>query len=466
MNSGVFERAGIKTMGKKAVGKPTDGENRRSNRGKDAGEPFRFCGITFGSANAMTVRNHLLTLIGLSVIVKLCVLFATIFIFNSFIDTFDHQYYLQNFISMMDGKIPYADFGFDYPPLAFLPIALAFIPALLFNSAGAFILSFQALMVVCDVVIVACVYLIGLKLFPEKTAFLAGILYATAFAGAYFVLTKYDAFPTALLMLAILFTIYKRPTGGYLAATAGLLAKIYPIIVLPFIILYNSATTSLKNELCSILKILLPIIIILGVPILIFKQSIITSYIGGSLIRTDVYVNTATNTVFAFFDTVLQISVPASLISAVMYGVMAIVLLLLLFYAWITRDLKEKTLIKLVALALFVVVFCMKYHSPQYILWFLPLVCLLVADSLAGIAMFYITQVVAYIEFPLAFGTLYVNTSYVSPVGTPGWYVAWLFFTIESVLFLALMYYAIRPTRAHIDKILTFFRKSETLRTS
>jgi hypothetical protein len=449
-------------MGKKTGGKLADGVSSRERKGKNAGEPFRFCGITFSSADAMTVRNHLITLVGLSVIVKICVLFATVFIFNSFIDTFDHQYYLQNFINVMDGKIPYADFGFDYPPLAFLPIALAFIPALLFNSADMFILSFQFLMILCDAVIVACVYLIALKLYPEKTAFLAGILYATAFAGAYFVLTKYDAFPTALLMIAILLTVYRRPAAGYVAATAGLLAKIYPAVALPFFVLYNSVTTSLKEEIFSLLKILVPIIVILSIPILIFRPTVISSYIGGSLIRTDVYVNTATNTVFAFFNNILHISISANLISALMYIIMGIALLLLLFYAWIIRNQKEKTLIKLVALALFVIVFCMKYHSPQYILWFLPLVCLLVADTIAGIAMFYITQVVAYIEFPLAFGTLYVNSNYVSAAGTSGWYLAWIFFAVESTLFLSLMYLAIRPTRAHIDRILTFFRNART----
>jgi len=449
-------------MGKHTGGKNTRSESGRARIGKGAGEPFGFCGITFKSVDSVTVRNHILALVGLSVIVKICVLFATVFIFNSFVDTFDHQYYLQNFINVMDGKIPYADFGFDYPPLAFLPIALAFIPALLFNNAGMFILSFQALMILFDAVIVCCVYLIGLKLYSERTAFMAGILYATAFAGAYFVLTKYDAFPTALLMIAILFTVYRKPTGGYLSATAGLLAKIYPAIALPFIVLYNSATTSLKEEVYSILKILIPILVILGVPILIFRPSIITSYISGSLVRSDVYVNTATNTIYAFFNNTLHVSTSANVISAGMYGLMVVALLALLFYGWIVRNQKEKTLIKLVALALFVIVFCMKYHSPQYILWFLPLVCLLVADSLAGIAIFYITQIIAYIEFPLAFGTLYVNTSYVSHVDTPGWYFAWLFFTVESILFIVLMYLAVRPTRAHIDRILAFFRKAGT----
>ena len=444
-------------MGKKAGGKSTDGGSSCPRRCKEATEPFRFCGITTGSADRITVRNHLLALVGLSVIVKICVLFATVFIFNSFIDTFDHQYYLQNFINVIDGKIPYVDFGFDYPPLAFLPIALAFVPALIFNNAGVFILSFQILMIFCDAVIVACVYLIGLKMFPEKTAFMAGILYATAFAGAYFVLTKYDAFPTALMMISILLTVYRRPTEGYIVATTGALAKIYPAVALPFMVLFNSGATTLKKEICSILKIFVPLVVILGIPILVFRPSIITTYIEGSLVRTDVYVNTATNTLSVFFNTILHMNIPASLVSIVMYGLMAMVLLLLLLYAWIVRNQKEKTLIKMMALALFVIVFCMKYHSPQYILWFLPLICLLVADSLAGIACFYLAQIVAYIEFPLAFGTLYVNTNYVSTAGTPGWYLAWIFFAVESILFLALMYLAIRPSRGHINKILIFF---------
>ncbi|MDD1686819.1 hypothetical protein [Methanoregula sp.] len=445
---------GKQTGDKKAAGSGVS----RIRKGKDSIEPFSFCGVTLKTVDAETVKNHLLALVALSVITKICVLFATIYIFHSFVDTFDHQYYLESIINPLNGKMPYVDFSFDYPPLAYIPIILAFIPAWLFNSASAFIFSFQVLMILCDAAIVGCIYLIGLKIYNEKTAFIAGTLYATAFAGAYFVLTKFDAFPTSLLMVAVLFTVYKMPLRGYLAATTGFLAKIYPLVAFPFLVLYNAKSTSLKQEILSALKIFVPVALILGIPVLLFAPGIISSYIGGSLVRTDVYVNTATNTLSACLNDILHLGISSAIVSTLMYVLLGLVMITLLVYAWVDQRPSEKTLIKLLAFSLFSIVFCMKYHSPQYILWFLPFVALLVADSLAGIACFYITQVLAYVEFPLLFGTLYVNTSYTGAAGSSGWYLTWLFFAVESILFLVLMYLAVKPSRAHINKILDFFR--------
>jgi hypothetical protein len=354
----------------------------------------------------------------------------------------------------MQGQVPYADFGFDYPPLAFIPILLAFIPAILFNNAAAFILSFQFLMVICDVIIVICIYLIGLKLYNEKTAFVAAFLYATAFSVGYFVLTKYDAFPTSILMLAVLFTVYNRSIQGYISIVVGTLAKIFPGIALPFVALYNAKSTSLRQEILSILKIGIPVAVILFVPVLIIKPGIIISYISGSLVRSDVYVNTATYTLYAYLHDVLNLGISVSTVSFLMYILMGLVLLFLLAIAYIEPKKDARFLVKLMAVSIFVVVFCMAYHSPQYVVWYTPFVCLLVADSLQGIILLYVTQAITYIEFPLSFGALYTNTSYASSAGTPGWYLALALFTVDIVAYLFLMYVAVKPTNTHIRILL------------
>jgi hypothetical protein len=443
------------------MGKQT-GEKKRGSGAvrtrKRAIEPFTFLGVSFSSIDAETVKKNLFLLILLSVITKVCVYFATVYVFHSFVDTFDQQYYLQSFLNMLSGKIPYADFSFDYPPLAFIPIILAAVPALLFNSFYAFIVSFQFLMTICDAVIVACIYLIGLKIYNEKTALIAAALYATAFSGAYFVLTKFDAFPSALLMVAVLVTVYGMTFGGYIAVITGFLAKIYPVISLPFLFFYNAKTTSLKQEIWSILKICIPVAVIIGVPVVVLRPGIISTYVTGSLVRTDVYVNTPTFTIYTWLHDIFHLGISSGILSDLMYALLGVILIVLVLYAWIDRKPGEKTLVKLLALSIFSTVFCMKYHSPQYILWFLPFVSLLVADSLAGILVFYLMQVIAFLEFPLLFGTLYVNGNYMNDVGTGGWYLTAVFFTIEMVLSIVLMYLAIKPSRDHVDKIVNYFK--------
>ena len=423
------------------------------NRRKKLSE-FSLFGISCEGIDTAEVKRHLLYLIIIAIIAKFVIVFVTITVFHSFIDYFDFQYYLQGAVNIMQGQVPYADFGFDYPPLVFIPILLAFIPAILFNSAAAFILSFQFLMVICDVIIVICIYLIGLKLYNEKTAFVAAFLYATAFSVGYFVLTKYDAFPTSILMLAVLFTVYNRSIRGYISIVVGTLAKIFPGIALPFVALYNAKSTSLRQEIISILKIGIPVAVILFVPVLIIKPGIIISYISGSLVRSDVYVNPATYTLYAYLHDVLNLGISVSTVSFLMYILMGLVLLFLLAIAYIEPKKDARFLIKLMAVSIFVVVFCMAYHSPQYVVWYTPFVCLLVADSLQGIILLYVTQAITYIEFPLSFGALYTNTSYASSAGTPGWYLALALFTVDIVACLLLMYVAVNPTNTHIRMLL------------
>jgi len=415
---------------------------------------FSLFGVTCNGIDAAQAKRHLLLLILLAIIVKFAIVFFTTSVFHSFIDYFDFQYYLQAAVNVMQGQVPYADFGFDYPPFALIPIFLAFIPGILFDSAGIFVLSFQFLMVICDIVIVVCIYLIGLKLYDEKTAFIAAFLYATAFSVGYFVLTKYDAFPTCLLMLAVLFTVYNRSIRGYIALVFGFLAKIFPGIALPFVALYNAKSTSLRQEVINLLKISIPVAVIFVVPILILKPGIILSYISGSIIRSAIYVNTATYTVYAYLNTVLNLGISISEVSLLMYGLMGLLLLFLFAIAYVEPHKDARFLIKLLAVSIFAVVFCMAYHSPQYVVWYTPFVCLLVADSLPGILLFYATQAITYIEFPLSFGTLYTNTAYSGAPGTSGWYCALALFTIDIVAYLILMYVAVRPTGAHLRMLL------------
>ena len=415
---------------------------------------FSLFGISCKGVDAAQAKRHLLLLGLLTLVAEFAIVFFTTSVFHSFIDYFDFQYYLQAAVNVMQGQVPYAGFGFDYPPFAFIPIFLAIIPAILFGSAEAFVFSFQFLMVICDIVIVACIYLIGLKLYSEKIAFTSAFLYATAFSVGYFVLTKYDAFPTCILMLAVLFTVYRRSFRGYIALIAGILAKIFPGIALPFVVLYNAKASSLREEIISFLKIGIPVAVVLLVPVLVLKPGIILSYISGSLVRSAVYVNTATYTVYAYLNTVLGTGISVSTVSLLMYILMGLILLFLFAIAYIEPEKDTRLLIKSLALSIFVVVFCMAYHSPQYVVWYTPFVCLLVADSLPGIILFYTTQAVTYIEFPLSFGTLYTNTTYTGAFGTPGWYCALALFTIDIVTYLLLMYVAVRPTGAHLRMLL------------
>ncbi len=188
-------------------------------------------------------------LIILSLFTKFVLIIATIFIFKSFIDTFAITYYFEKVIGIFQGQIPYISYGFEYPILAFIPILISVIPAMILNNGFMYVLAFMILMVCCDCVTLYCIYKIALKIWGNhRQAFMAGTLYATAFSVAYVTLTEYAAFATMLMMLGILYTVDNTSDiKGYIASTLGVFTKVFPVITLPFIVLYNAKETSIKT---------------------------------------------------------------------------------------------------------------------------------------------------------------------------------------------------------------------------
>jgi hypothetical protein len=130
----------------------------------------------------------------------------------------------------------------------------------------------------------------------------------------------------------------------------------------------------------------------------------------------------------------------------VMYGLMAITILYLLYIAYTDTEKRPVTLLKTLLGALIAVIVFTKFHSPQYIVWFTPFLCLLVADDMYKIVLFYVVQVFAYIEFPLMFGSFYTNLAYTNAVGSSGWYTTLVFFTLQYFVLLVLVFAIIRPT--------------------
>jgi hypothetical protein len=440
------------------MGKKNKNEMKTSvKQGKRSKVLFNFLNAKFDNLDQGMVKNHIFLLILASLATKFIVIVATTMIFHSFIDYFDIGTYFKHMIPLLSGQLPYVNYQIEYPILTFIPLVLAFIPAVLTQNAEAFILSFQILMALCDILIVLCVYFIGLKIWKETTAFYAGLIYATSFSTAYFVLTKSDAFPTSILMVAILFTVYGMNTRGYIFGTLGFFTKIFPAIALPFMVLYNAKSTTIKQELVSAGKIFLLFCLILLFPLILISPDVIRTYLFATGDSVGVYVNTVTYTLYAYLHDVFHVGITSAATSTIMYVLMGIALILLFYIGYADSEKNPTRLLKLVACAIFCLVFFTKFHSPQYIVWFTPLLCLLVADNLYKVLLFYVTQVFAYIEFPLMFGRFYTNLEYVNPVESADWYLTLFFFTVEYLVLIMLFYYIIRPKEGIISKLKEYY---------
>jgi hypothetical protein len=416
-------------------------------------EPLQFLSVRFDNINTEVVRNHIILLIIASLFTKFFVLFVTTMVFHSFIDYFDFGFYLEHAMMIVQGQLPYLNYNFDYPLLIFVPILVALMPALFFHDALVFVYTFQILMVLCDLIIILCIYFIALRIYNERTAFLAALIYATAFGTAYFVLTKYDAFPTSLLMLGVLFTVYGMNMKGYLSIGIGFFAKIFPAIAFPFFILHNSKKTSLKNEVITAFKVMIPLLVIFLLPFLVIRPEAIRTYLFATGATVGVYANTATFTLYSWLNGIGHLGILPDSVSVVMYVLMGIIILYLLYSSFVDTVKRPVTLVKTLLCAFITVILFTKFHSPQYIVWYTPFLCLLVVDDIFKIILFYIVQILAYIEFPLMFGGFYTNQEYTNPVGTYGWYLTLLFFTLQYLVLLILVFVIIHKKDEQLKTI-------------
>ena len=337
--------------------------------------------------------------------------------------------------------MPYIDYTVDYPILVLIPVLLPLPFAVLANDGMMYVYVYQFIMSVFDLLTLYCVYLIGLKLYDHKKAFFAGIFYSTAFAASYFVLTKYDAFPTFWMMLAIMLMIYNKKLPGYIGITLGFFTKIFPIIALPYMMIQNSSKSNIKAEMIDFLKCALPIGIILFIPLFILAPQTINAYLFATGVKTsDVYVNTLTYTLHSLLE-LCNISVSLNTLSLLMYILMIFSVLTLLLAALVTRIGSDRRMIMYTLFTIFIIITCTKFHSPQYIVWMTPLFAILLADLVYGSLLFYLIQVFAYIEFPLLFNKLYVNLEYLNQFGTPGWMTIVMFFALEYIIWIGTIIY-------------------------
>lgn len=145
----------------------------------------------------------------------------------------DTPVYQRHAERMLDGEVPYRDFRVEYPP-ASLPVFL--LPAIGHrNDELGYRRTFERLMALCGLLMVAgaALCLMALRAEPERMLVaLAFVAFAPLALGSV-ILTRFDLWPTALMMLglaAVLAGRFRLGLGGLgLAASA----KIFPAVLVP-----------------------------------------------------------------------------------------------------------------------------------------------------------------------------------------------------------------------------------------
>jgi uncharacterized membrane protein len=124
---------------------------------------------------------------------------------------------------MGDGRLPFIDFGFEYPPLAALPIA-----------AGSSPFAFGALMLACS--LAAQRFAAGLA--GARGELVAWLLVAQPLLIGASVRTHFDAFPVALMLGGLLLVVRDHPRVGLAVLALATMAKLFPAVLVPGVLLW------------------------------------------------------------------------------------------------------------------------------------------------------------------------------------------------------------------------------------
>ncbi len=144
------------------------------------------------------------------------------------------------------GGLPYVDFGFEYPPLAALPLWLAGLPG---RDAATYAVSFAVLMAGCALV----GQQLAARLAGDRRA---GVQVAWMLALAPVVIgasvrTHFDALPVALALGGLLALARERPELGFLLLGAGTMTKLFPgllaVVAIVWLVAHGERRAALRG---------------------------------------------------------------------------------------------------------------------------------------------------------------------------------------------------------------------------
>ena len=341
------------------------------------------------------------------------------------VNLFDIDFYHKTWLQITSGHLPYIAFGVDYPQLYLIPVLIA--GTLSETVYGNFSVVFVIMTFLLDMIVIISIYLIAVRLKNRRTAIIASLMYMTAMGSQYFVMTKYDIFPVALMMVSLTCALYGRDAGAYVWATLGGLAKWFPGLLLPFYIIYG-----IKNRITGIRKFVLVSVVITAFVMLPF---LVISPVNFIYTYT---VNTNFNTLAGGFIFYLNYIAGTTMFSDISMIIVAALIIGLIWWYYKYGDKDYNTMLIIVTAALFIFVIFNKVQSPQYWLWLTPLYVIFLSDSIQDAAAFYAFQIVLFLEYPWFFNVIYDNTQ--------GYYgiTAVEFFTIKFVIAFIIIFLILR----------------------
>jgi Glycosyltransferase family 87 len=197
---------------------------------------------------------------------------------NAIIDTPRYQEFGD---AMMSGEVPYRDFGVEYPPGA-LPVFL--LPSL--GPEQSYRTWFEVLMWVCAAATVAFVALAltAVQATRERIVGAVAFVALAPLALGSVVLTRFDYWPAALVAAALAAFVFGRSKLGFAVLGLAVTAKIYPLVLLPLALLLVRRRQGSHEALLG-LACFAAVLAVVVVPFLVIDAGGLIDSVGGQLER-------------------------------------------------------------------------------------------------------------------------------------------------------------------------------------
>ena len=310
--------------------------------------------------------------------------------------------------AIMDGHVPYRDFGVEYPPGALPVFAL---PALGKPSFSLYNREFQLLMALCGVGALAAMasVLRSLRASAERQAAALGFFALAPLVLGSVILYRYDLWPAALTVAGLAAVLARRERLGLAAIGLGIAAKAFPAVVLPPVLAYVWRTRG-RGEALRCLGVAAATTAVVVIPFLAIAphgvwESIVRQTtrplqiesLGSALLLAAHNVGGLVLTMDSSRGSQnLGGSLPDAVGAAA--SALLVVVLLALWVAAARGPATGERLVRYTAASLVAFVALGKVLSPQFLIWLLPLVPLvrgrrgLAASALLGLSLL-LTQV-------------------------------------------------------------------------
>jgi len=273
-------------------------------------------------------------------------------------------------------------------------------------------------------------------------------LYTTAIAAAFFIPLTYDIVATFLLVLSLHLYLKKKVVSAYFSAMFGTLMKWIPILSFPFFFLNSVKNGESLKETKNGIIVSIIVATVFSIPFLLMNPD-------GFLFTYTFHLNRSVQThSFVYYaDAISRFLFHGDFFSPFSFILLIVVEICLM--AWYYRILKNdsKTLVYVIFLSVFFFMIFNKVFSASYIIWVTPFLALLLVHSVRKIILFYLIQLIFYIETPLLYRIVFGDGKPYYVVENNFLTFSFIFYSVKFLILAILLWVILRDVSAMPSRI-------------